>query len=72
MPDQEDTHREQADDDVAAHMALPGSLNVNETVVEEDDQADNDASDDVAAHGFGPDSSANADKTVGEGDHRAD
>jgi hypothetical protein len=39
MHDRQDTHREQADDDVTAHM-LAGSLNVNETVVEEDDEAD--------------------------------
>jgi hypothetical protein len=46
MQDQEDTRREQADEDVAAHM-WSGTLNVNETVVEENDQTDKEASEDV-------------------------
>jgi hypothetical protein len=63
MQDPADTHREQADEDVAAH----GTLNVNETVVEEDDQVDNEPSEDVAAHG-----ALNVNETVVEDDQEAD
>jgi hypothetical protein len=62
MHDREDMHREQADDDVTGH----GALNVNETVVEEDDQADDEASEDGAGHGLP--GSSNVNETVVEDD----